>query len=615
MDVNKNSNDSLISLIEVSENESENDIAGSEYKENKSNVVLKNVQRVIRNWRKCLACDEKKYLQLPSKEMRSHFIRTKKMYIEKNDRVCNFHAQSQNWNLCCKTTPIFSSKIINEMIDFLLCLSSDEKESELPLNIGLSVSDFKQILFELGIAENPTKEEKKIITAVKLYIERLHTGHTYQQMALRYKMSRVLIGKIVKRGRDVLLQHFVPNHLGYRNCTRQWLKNHTTDFSRMIYCDNNPEKIVIVCDGTYIYCCSSTNHAHQRQTYSGHKHRNLFKIMKFISVDGVIVDTFGPFRATQNDAEIIEIIFEKSHFKNILRPGDVVLVDRGFRNCMKTFQRMKLDAKIPGFIQKGTKGQLTTKQCNDSRLITKMRFAIETANGRMKMKWHLFNKMVPSILSIHLMSDYKIGCAILNSFGKPIICDKNDFSDIGTQMLNRVNRKNELCEIINKKKFQQSRKYFQLVSSKQLFFPTFNTNQLKKFSLGNYAIKQALSYTADIKKKNGDFPIYTLPPIHLKSCFRKILEKNNFLNAMLIFTPMSSRFRSNKTHDVYVLYDASKTNRENILYYCTCQHGRRTVGCCSHVMTIVYYFGYGRHHNNDYSPASHLNNFFDLDLS
>lgn len=197
MNVNK-SNDSLISLIEV--NDSENDIAASQHKVNKSHIVLKNVQRVVRNWSKCLACDERKNLQRPSKKMRSYFIRTKKLYIEKNDRVCNFHSQSQNWDIHCKKKPIFSSKVIDEMVDFLLHLSSDDTTSEPPLNIGLTVTEFKQILFELGIPESPTNEENKIITAVKLYIERLHTGQTYKQMALRYKTSRVSIGQIVKRG-------------------------------------------------------------------------------------------------------------------------------------------------------------------------------------------------------------------------------------------------------------------------------------------------------------------------------------------------------------------------------------------------------------------------------
>lgn len=431
-------------------------------------------------------------------------------------------------------------------------------------------------------------------------------------MALKYKTSRVTIGQIVKRGRNIILQNFVPNNLGYRNCTRELLKNHTTDLARLLYC-NDPEKCVIICDGTYVYCNSSSNYSHQRHTYSGQKRRHLFKIMKFITVDGFIIDIFGPFRANQNDAEILKVIFEKTSFKNILKAGDVVLVDRGFRDCMTTFQSLGLDAKIPAFIQKGTNGQLTTDQCNKSRLITKLRFAIELANGRMKMKWGLFNKIIPSILSTYLMSDYKIGAAILNAFGKPITCDKEDSSLIGTEMLKHVNLKNDLSRIIITKKFQQSRNFLQSISPGQLFFPKFNLKELKHFSLGNYAIKQAISYTADVKRKNGTFPIFMFPPVHVQCHFGKICVENNFTKPIFIYTRIDSRFRGNKFHDVYLLYDKINKNHD-FLFYCTCQRGRRTMGCCSHVMTVVWYFSYGRHKSH-LSPASHLDSFFDIDLN
>lgn len=610
MDNDKNSNDSLISVIEISENES--DIEINKSNKNKSNIVLKNVHRVVRNWRKCLACGEKKNLQCPSKQMRTYFMRTKKIYIEKNDRVCYFHSQSENWDICCRKTSIFSSKIIDEMVNFLLHSSSDETTCEPPLNIGLTVTEFKQILFELGIPENPTKSQKKVITSVKLYIERLYTGHTYKQLALRYKMSRVSIGQIVKRGRNILLQHFVPNHIGYKNCTRQWLKDHTTELARILYCGNNPEKIAIICDGTYVFTCNSKNYLHQKKIYSGQKRRHLFKIMKFVAIDGSIIDVFGPFPATKNDAEILKIIFEKSSLKTIFNAGDVILVDRGFRDAIAMLKKMHFDVKIPDFIEKGNDGQLTTTQCNNSRLITKMRFSIETANGRMKMKWNLFNKIIPSILKTNLMPDYKIGGAILNCFAKPIICEKDNHLDIGKQMLSRLQIKNDLSCIIRMKKFQRLTQ-FQTVPPAQLIFPIIDLNQIKQFGVGCYAIKQAISYAAHVKKLHGTFPVFTLPYDDVKSLFGKIYEKRNFTNPRFIFAKIDSRFRSGKIHKVYILFDGMDTNSQKFLFYCTCQYGKRTITCCSHITAVIWYFGCGRHQNN-INPASHLDNFFDIDF-
>lgn len=612
MDSNK-SKDSLISLIEVGDNSDNECQIENQNKKIKSNIVLKDIRRVIRNWRKCFACNERKNLQRPSKNMRAFFIKTKKIYIEKNDRVCNYHSQSENWDICCNKTSIFSSKIIDEMVDFLLSLSSVETKSEPSLNIGLTVTEFKQILFELGIPENSTKSENKIVVAVKLYIERLYTGHTYTQMGLRYKMSRVSIGQLVKRGRNILFQSFVPNHLGYRKCTRQWLKDHTTDFARMLYCDKNPEKIVVICDGTYIYTCGSINYAHQKCIYSGQKKRHLFKIMKFVAVDGTIIDVFGPFPAKTNDAVILKIIFEQSSIKNIFNAADVILVDRGFRDALKVLKKMKLDVRMPDFIKKGADGQLTTTQCNKSRLITKMRFCIEAANGRMKMKWHLFNKIIPSILTTNLMSDYKIASAILNAFGKPILCEKENYLDIGEQMLNRLYTKNDLPRIINMKAFQSIAKFFISVPPDELIFPVLDQNQIKQFCLGNYAMKQAVSYTAYVTKTNNTFPVFLLPEQHVKTLFKKIYEKKKFNNPKFILAKVNSRFRGGKLHKVFILFDGIETNIEKFLFYCTCQYGKRTISCCGHSMAVIWYFGYGRSHPQK-NPASHLDNFFDINF-
>ena len=56
---------------------------------------------------------------------------------------------------------------------------------------------------------------------------------------------------------------------------------------------------------------------------------------------------------------------------------------------------------------------------------------------------------------------------------------------------------------------------------------------------------------------------------------------------------MKSRFRSGKYHHILILVNKAKTGIDSIYEYnCTCESGSRTVGCCSHIMTIVWYLGY-----------------------
>jgi len=60
---------------------------------------------------------------------------------------------------------------------------------------------------------------------------------------------------------------------------------------------------------------------------------------------------------------------------------------------------------------------------------------------------------------------------------------------------------------------------------------------------------------------------------------------------------MKSRYRGGKHHYIFILMDKGKTGRNSVTeYYCTCESGAQTVGCCSHMMIIVWFLGYGQYH-------------------
>ena len=41
-------------------------------------------------------------------------------------------------------------------------------------------------------------------------------------------------------------------------------------------------------------------------------------------------------------------------------------------------------------------------------------------------------------------------------------------------------------------------------------------------------------------------------------------------------------------------------------WYCTCKNGTRTVGCCSHIASIIYYFSLAKYLDNLADPAGFL---------
>jgi len=58
--------------------------------------------------------------------------------------------------------------------------------------------------------------------------------------------------------------------------------------------------------------------------------------MTICSSDGRIVDLHGPYFAVNNDAQIIlDTLKQNSDLSELLRPNDVIILDRGFRDCSK----------------------------------------------------------------------------------------------------------------------------------------------------------------------------------------------------------------------------------------------------------------------------------------
>lgn len=86
---------------------------------------------------------------------------------------------------------------------------------------------------------------------------------------------------------------------------------------------------------------------------------------------------YGPFKATDNDATIIEKVFANDQeLKKLLKENDLFISDRGFRDCVEFLENMNLIVKMPAFLEKSQK-QLTTSQANESRFVTKVRWVIE----------------------------------------------------------------------------------------------------------------------------------------------------------------------------------------------------------------------------------------------
>ena len=94
-------------------------------------------------------------------------------------------------------------------------------------------------------------------------------------------------------------------------------------------------QLIIIAYATYCFVQRSANDFFQRMTYSSHQKKHLVKPFVVTASNGRIVDVFGLFEATKNDAAILlELMTDSQGLKSILNKGDIVILDRGFMDCI-----------------------------------------------------------------------------------------------------------------------------------------------------------------------------------------------------------------------------------------------------------------------------------------
>ena len=133
-------------------------------------------------------------------------------------------------------------------------------------------------------------------------------------------------------------------------------------------------------------------------------------------------------------------------------------------------------------------------------------------------------------------------------------------------------------------------------------------NWPSEFDLSRSRIDRINSFW-DIANWNSIF-IKTIVPAHWTSEFCS----SQHICVWFTFYPRADSlpiFEFNKIF-IYILIDKSKSGVSAIAEYCCqCRSGLRTAGC-AHVMTVLWYLGFGRHLPQDklHRPAAPLNEFY-----
>ncbi|XP_021354300.1 uncharacterized protein LOC110450853 [Mizuhopecten yessoensis] len=109
--------------------------------------------------------------------------------------------------------------------------------------------------------------------------------------------------------------------------------------------------------------------------------------MVVVTTSGYVVTIVGPYLADtkKTDASILNHMLKTNveDFKNWVHEDDIVAVDRGFRDSLSLLTDLGIKAEMPSFLHKGDK-QFDTDDANTNRLVTKVRWVVESANARIK---------------------------------------------------------------------------------------------------------------------------------------------------------------------------------------------------------------------------------------
>ena len=415
--------------------------------------------------------------------------------------------------------------------------------------------------------------------ALLIYLTKLKKGQTNTQLATQFNIEKANINKCVKAVRESLFNNLVERKFGLKHTTRDVLVSHTSDFVKTLHC-TTPGSVAVMADGTYIYIEKSSNNEFQRKTFSVQKGRHLIKPMVLICSDGYIIDIMGVHEATKNDATIIKERLEhhktKNAFKRIFRHGDVILVDRGFRDAIDSLENVGFVVKMPTC---STSTVLTTQEANETRLVTACRWKIECVNGKLK-SFKLLDGVRPNSTIKTLKHDCKIAAALLNEYFTPIENNTETSIEIANKMLDRLNRTNNLVHKVDQLNLDRKSKIFTKLSGEDFpDFPRLTMADLIDITLGSYQLKMAKSYITE--------------HLNNKTVFEVCIDEEE---PHLIRLKVQSRHVSRKAYNVYIEYQSRGLGPSAIRgYMCRCKSGLRTVGTCSHVTAVLWFLGLARY--------------------
>ena len=150
---------------------------------------------------------------------------------------------------------------------------------------------------------------------------------------------------------------------------------------------------------------------------------------------------------------------------------------------------------MPHFLTQSQK-QLSTEEANETRLVTKVRWVVESVNGKVK-QWKAVSNEMPNS-QIPYIDDYiRIICSVFNAF-RPVLLKNNEEDKLlAERMLKLPKLPNRLKQKVEERGWDsRSKAAWKTIDESDLSdFPKLTEAEIRDMTIGVYQLKQADSYT------------------------------------------------------------------------------------------------------------------------
>jgi hypothetical protein len=294
--------------------------------------------------------------------------------------------------------------------------------------------------------------------------------------------------------------------------------------------------------------------------------------MMCVASDGYIIDATGLYFSDyhNNDAQILKkMLQDPDSIMGTLVKDDALVLDRGFRDAKNAVINHGLKFYMPELLKKNVK-QFTSEQANKSRQVTHVRCIVEQVNGRIKQFHRFFDHVIPAKYFPKLNRLFQLCCSMLNAFSPPLFVETDFHVAIAERIVANLHKENDLQKRVEELGLcRKTKPWIRADEDCLLEFPALSYDEIKLITLGTFQLDNGDGYNRQHLDVNG---------------YKYLLHKEL---PGLIQVQLHSRFRRKIIHHTFVQFTEHGTGPDSIEgYYCTCQSGARTLGCCSHVAAV-----------------------------